>query len=144
MAVKSQAEFLVMLTSRKLGQISFTEMTGGEQNRSVEEYPDAERDESGYITGTAKYTPITLSVPYNPKKHDDFLSNLKAFCLDEGDDIQVIAQPIKTCPEQTTDGKARVYSGCLPSNTKYPEIKRGTAGVSMMSVTVNPARMKFT
>jgi hypothetical protein len=144
MAKKSQAEFLVYLTSTRLGQLAFTEMTGGEQNRSIEEYPDAERDESGYTMGTAKYTPITLSTPYDPDIHDAFLSNLNGFCIGEGDDIQVLAQPIKICPEQTTDGMARVYSGCLPSNTKYPDIKRGTSGTATFSVTVNPQRMKYT
>jgi hypothetical protein len=143
MAVKSEAEFLIFLTSRKLGQIGFTEMTGGDLDRSVEEYPDAEQDESGYIAGTAKYTPIELSVPYDPKKHDAFLAGLKSFCMDEGDDIQVVAQPIRVCPDQTADGKARSYSLCVPSSIKFPSIKRGTSGVSMLRCTLNPKRMNF-
>jgi|GEM_PF-1402071 len=143
MAVKSEAEYLILVTSRALGQIGFTELDGGEIDRSVTEYADPQLDESGYAVGTAKYTPLILRVPYDPSKHDGFLSSIKTFCAGVNDDIQVTAQPIKICPDQTPDGKARIYSGCVPSKIKFPSIKRGTSGVSLIEVTLNPSRMKF-
>ena len=143
MAVKSEAEYLILVTSRKLGQIGFTELTGGDLSRSVTEYPDPQLDESGYSVGTAKYSPIQLMVPYDPAKHDGFLSDLKVFCVGDDDDIQVTVQPVKICPDQTPDGKARIYSGCVPSGVKFPTVKRGTSGVSMLEITLNPRRMKF-
>ena len=143
MAVKSEAEYLILVTSRALGQIGFTELDGGEIDRSVTEYADPQLDESGYAVGTAKYTPLILRVPYDPSKHDGFLSSINTFCAGVNDDIQVTAQPIKICPDQTPDGKARIYSGCVPSKIKFPAIKRGTSGVSLIEVTLNPSRMKF-
>ena len=143
MAVKSEAEYLIFVTSRVLGQIGFTELDGGEIDRSVTEYADPQLDESGYAVGTAKYTPLFLRVPYDPSKHDGFLSSIKTFCAGVNDDIQVTAQPIKICPDQTPDGKARIYSGCVPSKIKFPTIKRGTSGVSLIEVTLNPSQMKF-
>lgn len=143
MAVKSDAEFLVLLTSTAIGQVGFTELEGGELERPVEDVPDSFKDETASVVGTAKYTQITLRVPYDPAVHDDFLSKAKAFCLNEGDDIQVSVQPVKTCPDQTPDGKARVYSGCIPSRIRFPGVKRGVSGAAIVEVVVHPKRMKF-
>lgn len=139
MGVKNEAEFIVLIGG-PYNQMAATEFSGGGLKREVDRYPDGLKNEMRATTGITQYDDITIKVPYDPATHDTIMENWSKWC---GEPIDISAQPIKICPEQTQDGKMRVYTNCIPTNMNPPDVKRGGNNTAYLELKFAPSGFKI-
>jgi hypothetical protein len=139
MSVKSEAEFIALIGG-PYNQLPVTEVTGGGLKRSIDRYPDGTKNEMRAVTGITEYDSLTLKVPYDPAVHDKIMESWSKWC---GEAIDISVQPIKVCPEKKADGKMRIYLGCIPSEMKPPEVKRGGNNTAYLELKFEPSGFKI-